>query len=117
MLSLPILYNVFKVIEDTLLFYLWLKKYNLLKEAFEVRRRDIDSKASKRIKEYLESFKNNIVRGGNNLKTPKFHQMLHITDYIVRHGCPMNYDEGRGENFGKIKIRIMLDLRIDKRQR
>ena len=31
--------------------------------------------------------------------------MLHITDYIERHGCPMNYDGSRGENFGKIKIK------------
>ena len=114
-LSLPILFNFFKVIEDTLLFYLWLKKDHFLKEDFEVRRRDVDSKASKRIKEYLESFKKNIVRGGNNLKTPKFHQMLHITDYIVRHGCPMNYDGGRGENFGKIKIKD--NARLTNRQK
>lgn len=31
--------------------------------------------------------------------------MLHIADYIERHGCPMNYHGGRGENSGKIKIK------------
>ena len=43
----------------------------------------------------------------NNLKTPKFHQMLHVVDYITKHSCPMNYDGSRGENFGKIKIKTM----------
>ena len=31
--------------------------------------------------------------------------MLHIYDYIKRHGSPLNYDGSRGENFGKIKIK------------
>ena len=30
--------------------------------------------------------------------------MLHICDYIQRHGSPLNYDGSRGENFGKVKI-------------
>ena len=59
----------------------------------------------KRIKQYLQNLKVQIIRGGNGLKTPKFHQMLHIADYIQRHGCPMNYDCSRGENLGKLKIK------------
>ena len=31
--------------------------------------------------------------------------MLHVVDYIERHGCPMNYDGSRGENIGKTKIK------------
>ena len=31
--------------------------------------------------------------------------MLRIVDYITRHGCPINYDGSRGENFGKFKIK------------
>ena len=45
------------------------------------------------------------MRGGNKLKTPKFHQMLHVVDYVERHGCLMNYDGSRGENIGKTKIK------------
>ena len=80
-----------------------MKKDNFLKTDFEVKRRDVDSKALQRIKVYLEAFQQIIISGGNNLQTPKFHQMLHITHYIQRHDFPMNYDGGRGENFGKIK--------------
>ena len=31
--------------------------------------------------------------------------MLHVTDYIMRHGSPVNYDGPRGENDGKVKIK------------
>ena len=31
--------------------------------------------------------------------------MLHIVDYIIIHGCPMNYDDSCGDNFGKLKIK------------
>ena len=31
--------------------------------------------------------------------------MLHICDYIERHGSPLNYDGSRGENFGKVKVK------------
>ena len=31
--------------------------------------------------------------------------MLHICDYIQRHGSPLNYDGSRGENFGKVKVK------------
>ena len=93
------------VIEQTLLFHLWLKKDNYLKTDFEVNPGEIDSRAMNKVKHYLEMFKGKIIRKGNNLKTPKFHQMLHIVDYIKRHGCPMNYDGSRGENFGKLKIK------------
>ena len=47
------------------------------------------------------------MRSGNNLKAPKFHQILHVIDYITRHGCPMNYDGSRGDCFGEPKLKIM----------
>lgn len=100
-----LLQQFFSILEDTLLFHLWLKKDKFLKTDFKVKRRDVDSKAQRRIKVYLEAFKQIIVREGNNLQTPKFHQMLHMTHYIQRYGCPMNYDGGRGKNFSKIKIK------------
>ena len=56
-------------------------------------------------KQYSNVFKTNIVRRENSLKTAKFHQMLHIVDYIIRYERPMNYDGCRGENFGKLKIK------------
>ena len=107
-----ILQQFFSILEDTLTFHLWLKKDRFLKTDFEVKRRDVDSKVQRRIKVYLEAFKEIIVRGGNNLQTPKFHQMLHITRYIKRYGCPMNFDGGRGENLGKIKIKDNAKLTI-----
>ena len=57
------------------------------------------------IKLYFESFKNKILRKCNTLKTPKFHQTLHVVDYIIINSCSMNYDGSRGENFGKLKIK------------
>ena len=39
------------------------------------------------------------------MKTPKFHQILNVIDYIGRHGCTIKYDGSRGENFGKLKIK------------
>ena len=104
-LNIPFLSKYFEFIQDTLIFHLWLKKDKYKKEDFYVKRRHFDSKASKRIKEYLIMFKQHVTRGGNNLKTPKFHQMLHICDYIQRHGSPLNYDGSRGENFGKVKVK------------
>ena len=93
------------VVEDTLLFYLWMKKETFPKSDFEVRRNQRESRALRRIKSYLRIFKKYIIRGGNGLRTPKFHQMLHVVDYIKRHGSPLNYDGSRGENFGKILIK------------
>ena len=81
------------------------KKDKYLKSDFEINEGNIDSRAMNRVKHYLQDFKGVIQRGGNNLKTPKFHQMLHICNYITRHGSPLNFDGGRGENFGKVKIK------------
>ena len=51
----------------------------------------------------MQNIKEKIVCKGNNLKTPKSHQISHVIDYITRHGCPINYDGSRVENFGKLK--------------
>ena len=44
------------------------------------------------------------MRSENNLKTPKFHWILHVV-YITEHGCPMMYGGSRGENFGKLELK------------
>ena len=75
------------------------------KSDFQINGYNNDSRASRRIKNYLESYTQIIHRGGNGLKTPKFHQMVYFFDYIKRHGTPLNYDGSRGESFGKIKIK------------
>jgi hypothetical protein len=107
--------SYYNVIEDTLLFHEWLKQDLFRKTDFETPQDNSDCRAMARIKLYLEAFKQNIHRGGNNLSTPKFHQMLHVVDYIIRHGSPRNYDGSRGENFGKVKIKD--NAKLTNRQR
>ena len=63
---------------------------------FEVKVGDIYAKVYDRMKHHLQKFKEEIVGSGNSLKTSKFYQMLHVVDYITRHGYPMNYDGLRG---------------------
>ena len=105
MITRIFLMKLFIVVKETLTFHQWLKNEKFPKSDFEIKRNTNDSRASKRIKTYLEGYKEIIERGGNGLKTPKFHQMLHVCDYIERHGSPLNYDGSRGENFGKVKIK------------
>jgi len=105
MITRPFLFKLYLALTETLLFHEWLKKGKYLKTDFIILPNSHDSKASRRIKTFLESFKDVFKRGGNGLKTPKFHQMLHVCDYIQRHGSPLNYDGSRGENFGKVKIK------------
>ena len=93
------------ILIDTFVFHEWLKKEKYSKSDFVTIVNSHDSKASRRIKVYLENLKQIIQRGGNGLKTPKFHQMLHVCDYIQRHGSWINYGGSRGENFGKVKIK------------
>ena len=75
----------------------------------------LDSRAMSRTKRYLQVFKNKIVRKENNFKTQKFYQILHILDYVTRYGCPMNYDESRGETVGKLKTKDNAKLPNKKR--
>ena len=56
------------VVEDTLLFHLWLKNDNDLKSNFTVKESIIDSRATTYVKHYLEKFKGNINCGDNILK-------------------------------------------------
>ena len=105
MITLAFLRGYTNVIEGTILFHEWLKQDKFLKTDFVVDDGNIDCRAMMRIKAYLQSFKTFVKRPGNGLKTPKFHQMLHLVDYIIRHGSPMNCDGSRGENFGKTKIK------------
>ena len=105
MINRIFLLKLYIVLTETLMFHMWLKKEKYDKTDFITLPGTSDSKASRRIKTYLQNFKEVIKRGGNGLKTPKFHQMLHVCDYIKRHGSPLNYDGSRGENFGKIKIK------------
>ena len=54
------------------------------------------------------------MRGGNELKTLKFHQILHVVDYIQKHGCTMNYDGSRGEKLERPRSKIMLSAQINR---
>jgi hypothetical protein len=94
-----------KVLEDTIFFYYWCKKPRFKKSEIDQNINGSDSPALKRIKAFLQDFKKNIVRPGNNLKTPKFHQMLHIPEYISLFGAPSNVDGSRGEHHGKTLIK------------
>ena len=42
-----------------------------MKSDFEINATRVDSRAMKRIKQYLQDFKVQIIRGGNELKKPK----------------------------------------------
>ena len=105
MLSMSFLRGYYCVIEDTLLFLLWLKKEQYLKSDFTVRDDNDDSRAVNRVKQYLEIFKDKIRRRENNIRAPKLHQMLYVCDYIQGHGYLMNFDGSRGGKFGKLKIK------------
>ena len=50
------------------------------------------------------------MRREDNLKTPKFHQTLHVVYYITKYGFPMNYDGSRGDIFGKLRIKANTKL-------
>jgi hypothetical protein len=97
--------SYYMVVQDTLIFHQWMKQDKYKKSDFIRQPNEVDSKVMNRIKHYLQLFKQNVLRKGNGLKTPKFHQMLHVPDYILRHGSPNNYDGSRGENFGKVIIK------------
>eukprot|EP00978_Attheya_sp_CCMP212_P040692 scaffold225093_cov68-Attheya_sp.AAC.3 len=36
---------------------------------------------------------------GNGWDVQKYHEMFHLTHYMVRYGSPMNFDSGTGEKF------------------
>ena len=78
LLDTDILRNYPSIIEDTLLFHLWLKKDKILKADFEIYDNNVDSRAMNCIKYYLEPFQNNVIRKVNKLKTPKCHQILNV---------------------------------------
>ena len=89
------------VIEETITFHQWLKQDSYPRSDFVDGPNGSDCRALRRIKNFLENYKKFVLRSGNGLKTPKFHQMLHLVDYIIRHGAPSNWDGSRPEYFGK----------------
>ena len=89
--------KLFLVLKETLAFHQWLKMGRFPKSDFQINGNNNDSRASRRIKNYPESYKQIIHRGSNSLKTPKFHQMLLFCDYIKSHGTPLNFDGSRGD--------------------
>ena len=105
MITRIFLMKLFIVITETLMFHQWSKMENFPESDFEIKRNTDDSRASRRIENNLDSYKQIIDCGGNGLKTPKFYQMLHLCAYIQRHGSPLNYNGSRGEDFGKVKIK------------
>lgn len=91
-----------QVIEETLIFHQWLKEDSYPRSDFDSGQNGEDCRAMTRLKNFAENFKTFVVRSGNGLKTPKFHQVtLHIVDYIERFGVPGNWDGSRPEFFGK----------------
>ena len=93
-------------IEQTIIFHQWLKEGIYKKDDItSLNPNTNDSKAMLRIKKYLSQFKKYIRRKGNGLSTPKFHQNLHIPDYIRRFGCPSNFDGSIGEQKGKFIVK------------
>lgn len=103
--SVSFLSDLHRIFEETICFHEWMKSEYFLKKDFEPNPSGRDSRAMRRVKEFLIDFSKIIKRGGNNLKTPKMHQMLHVCDFIMRHGSPLNCDGSRGEYFGKTKIK------------
>ena len=65
MITRIFLMKLFKIMKETLTFHQWLKMENFPKSDFEVKRNTNDSRASKRIKNCLESYKQIIDCGGN----------------------------------------------------
>ena len=62
------------------------EKYDYLKSEFEVTDNEVDSRAMQRIKMYLDLLTLFVMRGRNELKIPKYHQMSHVVDYIHIYG-------------------------------
>ena len=61
----------------------------------------VSSRANESIKYFLNQYKKLVQRSGNGLKISKFHQMLHITRNICRHGSASNFDGSRPEAIAK----------------
>ena len=59
------LMKLFIVIKETLMFNQWLKRRKLPKSDFEIKHNTNDSRASRHIKNYPESYKQIIDRGSN----------------------------------------------------
>ncbi len=97
--------GLFAAIEQLLIFHQWLKEDKYKKEHFMNGDDGSPSKALLRVISFMSIFKRFVTRSGNNLKTPKFHQILHITDYIKRFGAPSNWDGSRGEHHGKVLVK------------
>ena len=97
------------------MFHRWLKSDFYYRSDFINQPNGNVSRAQSRIKAFLRGFQDKIARPGNNLKTPKFHQMLHVVDYIMRHGPPSCYDGGPCEHMGKIKVKDMAKITNNQR--
>ena len=127
-LTRELIFNFVRVVEEVLIFHQWLKLDRIRKSDLEapLSRDDDedepyrDSKAQNAIKHMMGKMKTHLVRGestslnvedgGIGWDTTKFHQLLHLCDYIQRHGVPMNYDGSRGENMGKERAKDLAKL-------
>ena len=96
---------LFSTVEDLLIFHQWLKEDSFKKSEFVDDVDSTHSRAMSRILFFMRKFKSQLPRSGNCLKTIKFHQMLHMVDYIKRFGAPSNWDGSRGEHFGKTLVK------------
>ena len=103
--SLDKLRALFSTVEELLIYHQWLKEDKYQKSDFVDRDDGTLCRAMCRVICFMKKFKKHLPRSGNCLKTIKFHQMLHIVDYIKRFGAPSNWDGSRGEHFGKTLVK------------
>ena len=102
------LHMYIRVLEDTLMIHEWLKLKNVPKHDVtfdddEVR----NSPAHKRLVQFAQRFKDNVVLEGYRYKTTKFHQLLHTVWKILRVGSFWNIDGSIGEKMGKEWVKEM----------
>jgi len=87
-----------EVLEALLCFYSWTKRehcYNLSTPS-----RQNDTRAS--IARLLTMVKTRLPRAGNGWNLQKFHDLMHLTDDMIRFGSPRNTDAGCGERSLKV---------------
>ena len=102
------LHMYLRVLEDTLMIHEWLKLKNVPKDDVTSEDEDVrNSKAHKRLVQFVTIFKDNVVLEGYGCKTTKFHQLLHTVWYILRVGSFCNVDGSIGEKMGKEWVKEM----------
>ena len=96
-----------KLLSNTVTFHGWIMSPQHARMDLEVRETrqrhdrslERESKAQKSVREYMRLYKSVINRTqGNGLRIPKFHQLLHYVNQILKDGSLLNIDGGRCES-------------------